>query len=88
MEGLNDIREVNRLRLLEELRRAGVADRAELARQTGLSRATVATLVADFVARGAIVEAPATEGSRSPGRPSNRLRLDPKAAMVLGVDFG
>ncbi len=86
LAGLNDIREVNRLRLLEELRRAGVADRSELVRQTGLSRATVATLVADFVARGAIVEE--SERNGAPGRPSNRLRLDPSAATVLGVDFG
>jgi predicted NBD/HSP70 family sugar kinase len=88
VEGLNDIREFNRLRLLEELQRAGVADRSELARLTGLSRATVATLVADFVARGAIVEEQNGDSARAPGRPSNRLRLEPSAATVLGVDFG
>src|SRR5690348_17146862 len=85
---LAEIRELNRLRLLEELRRVEVADRAELARLTGLSRATVSALVSDFLARGALTEAPDPAGTGTPGRPSSLLRLNPRAGVVLGVDFG
>ncbi len=88
MGALAEIRELNRLRLLEVLREAGVADRAELTRLTGLSRATVSALVADFIARGAIAEETDAVGTGAPGRPSTRLRLDPRAGAVLGVDFG
>jgi len=85
---LAEIRELNRLRLLEELRRVAVADRAELARLTGLSRATVSALVSDFLASGALTEAPDPAGTGTPGRPSSLLRLNPRAGVVLGVDFG
>jgi predicted NBD/HSP70 family sugar kinase len=85
---LAEIRELNRYRLLEELRRADVADRAELARLTGLSRATVSALVSEFLASGALTEAPDPVGTGAPGRPSSQLRLNPRAAAVLGVDFG
>src|SRR4051812_30145955 len=89
MASLKEMREQNRVRLLHALRTAGTADRAELARLTGLSRPTVSALVAEAIARGQIVEDGAGEplaGRR--GRPSARLRLDPVAGVVVGVDFG
>jgi predicted NBD/HSP70 family sugar kinase len=82
------MRELNRLRLLQELRDATVADRGELARRTGLSRATISSLVGDCIASGAIAEQPAPDPGGSAGRPSSPLRLDPRAAAVLGIDFG
>jgi predicted NBD/HSP70 family sugar kinase len=85
---LAQTRELNRLRLLNELREAAPADRAELGRRTGLSRATVSALVADFLASGAVTEMPDPAGSGAPGRTPGLLRLDPRAAAVLGVDFG
>jgi predicted NBD/HSP70 family sugar kinase len=88
MASLQQLRELNRLRLLDVLRREGTLDRAELVRQTGLSRATVSALVRDCVARGVIVEdRERTEANRR-GRRSTRLRLDPSAGAALGVDFG
>ena len=56
MASLKELREHNRLRLLEEIRRAGAADRAELVRGTGLSRATVSAMVGECLSRGVIVE--------------------------------
>jgi predicted NBD/HSP70 family sugar kinase len=82
------MRELNRLRLLQELRDATVADRGELARRTGLSRATISSLVADCIASGAITEDPAPDPAGNAGRPSSPLRLDPRAAVVVGIDFG
>jgi glucokinase-like ROK family protein len=83
------LRELNRLRVVDALRRAGTASRTDLARMTGISRSTVATLVSDLQARGLIVEqadAPATPAGR--GRPPVLLRLDAAAGSALGVDFG
>lgn len=85
---LAEMRELNRLRLLRELRDATVADRGELMRRTGLSRATISSLVADCIASGAITEDPAPGPVGSAGRPSSPLRLDPRAAVVFGIDFG
>ena len=83
------LRELNRLRVVDALRRAGTASRTDLARMTGISRSTVATLVSDLQARGLIVEqadAPTAPAGR--GRPPVLLRLDAAAGSALGVDFG
>ena len=44
------------MRIVDELRRRRVATRGELADATGLSRATIATLVVDLEAQGLVVE--------------------------------
>jgi predicted NBD/HSP70 family sugar kinase len=83
------LRELNRLRVVDALRRAGTASRSELARMTGLSRTTVATLVSDLQGRGLIVEpAEARSQPSGRGRPPVLLRLDASAGAALGLDFG
>lgn len=91
---LESLRELNKLRIIDALRRERHASRAELARRTGLSRSTVSTLVADLVRRGLVAEQPdgappARRGgaARSPGRPPALLALDPSAGAAVGVDF-
>lgn len=88
MASLQQLRELNRLRLLDVLRREGPVDRAELVRQTGLSRATVSSLVSDCMSRGVIVEDIERTAADGRGRRSARLRLDPSAGTAVGVDFG
>jgi predicted NBD/HSP70 family sugar kinase len=83
------LRELNRLRVVDALRRSGTASRSDLARVTGISRTTVATLVSDLQARGLIVEQ--ADGRAEPsgrGRPPVLLRLDAAAGSALGIDFG
>src|SRR4051794_7989588 len=82
---LEALREGNRARLVDALRRAGTASRADLARATGLSRSTVSSLVADLVERGLVTER-GDDRSR-PGRPGMMLALDPSAGAVVGIDF-
>jgi predicted NBD/HSP70 family sugar kinase/biotin operon repressor len=84
---LEDLRELNRLRVVDELRRRGNASRGEIAHATGLSRTTVTTLVADLQDRGLVIETGAVNG-RGRGRPPVQLRLDPLAGGAIGVDFG
>jgi glucokinase-like ROK family protein len=90
MGSLEALRELNRLRIVAALRRHGTASRSELARLTGLSRTTVATLVGDLRARGLVVEVPDADREAEPagkGRPPILLRLDASAGAALGVDF-
>jgi predicted NBD/HSP70 family sugar kinase len=90
---LESLRNSNRSRVIDALRRRGTASRSDLARITGLSRTTVTTLVADLHTRGLVVEEPSDSpacrsetGSR--GRRPAFLRLAPSAGAALGIDFG
>jgi predicted NBD/HSP70 family sugar kinase len=82
---LEGLRELNRLRVVDALRRLGTATRSELAAQTGLSRTTVATLVSDLQARGLVVKDPPSAAGR--GRPAGLLRLDQSVGVAVGVHF-
>jgi predicted NBD/HSP70 family sugar kinase len=84
---LEALRERNRMRVIDALRRSGTATRSELSHITGLSRTTVATIVADLQASGLVVE-PDGERTGGRGRPAAVLRLDPSAGAALGIDFG
>ena len=81
------LRERNRVRILDALRRQGTASRSELARLTGLSRTTVGSVVADLQSRGLVVEH--ANGDRQPGRgrPPVFLGLDRSAGVAVGIDF-
>jgi predicted NBD/HSP70 family sugar kinase len=85
---LRTLRELNRVRIVDELRRCGTASRSELARLTGLSRTTVASLVDELRERGLVVEYAREARPAGPGRPAALLRLDASAGAVVGVDFG
>jgi predicted NBD/HSP70 family sugar kinase/biotin operon repressor len=90
MGTLEELRELNRLRVVDALRTGGRASRAELVRQTGLSRTTIATIVGDLQARGLLVEdgEDGRDRQRGRGRPSALLRLNASAGIALGVDVG
>jgi predicted NBD/HSP70 family sugar kinase len=82
-------RESNRDRIVDALRRLGVASRAELARATGLSRSTVSSIVASLRRSGLIADydgAPRA-GSRS-GRPPELITLRRSAGAAVGIDLG
>ena len=82
-------RERNRARVLAGLREAGSASRADLARRTGLSRTTVASIVADLELEGVLLERD-NGGGASPrgGRPPRLLFFSRSAGAVVGIDFG
>jgi predicted NBD/HSP70 family sugar kinase len=89
MGALAQLREGNRLRIVDELRRRGTATRGELAEATGLSRTTVTTLVAELQEHGIVAEDGIADGARSlRGRPAMLLRLEPAGGAALGIDFG
>ena len=86
---LESLRELNRLRVVDALRRHGTLSRADIARVTGLSRSTISTLVADLHERGFVTERDAEGTPRAPavGRPPVLLQLDPPAGIAVGIDF-
>jgi predicted NBD/HSP70 family sugar kinase len=85
-----NLREEGRLRVLQALYDSAGTSRPELARVTGLSRATVSSLVVDMIAAGLVCEdsGPAEPGNRSTGRPAQPLSLNRSAAYAVGADIG
>ncbi|MFT3888732.1 MAG: ROK family transcriptional regulator [Arachnia sp.] len=81
-----DIRRESRLDVLHALLPAETSTRAEVARATGLSVATVATLVSELLAEGVVVEA-GLDGSGA-GRPTTLLRIDEARGALLSVEVG
>jgi predicted NBD/HSP70 family sugar kinase len=79
-----DIRSESRLDVLHALLAAGEASRGDLAGATGLSPATVATVVSDLLEGGIVTEARRTGGRI--GRPTTTLRLNGSRGRVVGVD--
>ena len=86
------LRDANRIRVVDELRRHGHLSRADLARLTGLSATTITALVGELLERRMVIEE--TERGADPvppagrGRPPVLLRLDPAAGGAVGIDFG
>ena len=83
-------RQMNRLRVIEMLYRQPRSSRTDLARWTGLSRATVSALVEELGRAGVVEEREAEtgDGPRPTGRPPVLLSLVPGAAFAVGLDFG
>jgi predicted NBD/HSP70 family sugar kinase len=76
----------NRSLVLQTLYRSGRRSRADIARETGLTRVTVSALVADLIADGLVVELGQREETR-PGKPATLLDLDRSAFVIVGLDL-
>ena len=80
------LRSNNERMLLERLRVHGAASRAQLARDTGLSKPTVSHALAALEGRGLVREAGKAAAER--GRTALLYEPDPTAGYVLGIDVG
>ncbi len=78
-------RQHNRSLILQQLLHNGPQSRADLARATQLTAATVGDLVGDLRREGIIEE----HGRRStgPGKPGTLLRIVPNARLTVGLDL-
>jgi predicted NBD/HSP70 family sugar kinase len=82
--GQHTVRRHNLRLVLLELRRSP-GSRAELAQRTGLTKATVSSLVDSLVAQRILHEGdPENSG---PGRPSRSLRFNPAGPVAVGVEI-
>ncbi len=75
--------ELNRLQVLEAIRRSEPVARTDLVKLTGLAGGTITQLTADFVRRGVVIEEKAATGGM--GRPRMGLRINATGGYVLSV---
>ncbi|MEY9950730.1 ROK family protein [Leifsonia sp. EB34] len=76
----------NRSLVLQSLYRNGRASRADLARETGLTRVTISDLVGELIAEGLVVELGQRDDAR-PGKPAVLLDVNRAATQIVGVDL-
>lgn len=77
------MRAMNRSLVLNIIMNSGPIARADVARQSGLSPATVTGITAELIAEDLVVEK--EHGDSSGGRPPIMLRMNPAGAFVVGI---
>lgn len=81
----SDVRRHNLALVLGEVVDAGPVSRAAIAGRTGLTRATVSSLVEELLDAGLLAELAAERGG--PGRPANPLQLNRSGPAGLGLEI-
>lgn len=81
-----EMRAANMGLLLRHLRGHGGRSRAQLASETGLSKATTSSLIADLAARGLVREGELVRGG-SVGRPGQTVTLDGANVTGIGLEL-
>lgn len=76
----------NRALVLQTLYTNGAQSRADVARETNLTRVTVSDLVAELIAEGLVVELGQREDAR-PGKPAILIDVDRGAFQIIGIDL-
>src|ERR1700735_3414655 len=81
------IRNINRFDVLQTIRQHdNQISRSELSEMTGLSQATISSIVGRLIEEGALIEDDAFGlAARGRGRPLVMLRLNPEYTHVVGV---
>jgi DNA-binding MarR family transcriptional regulator len=77
------IRALNRSTVLTMIKTYGPIARAEIARRSGLSPATITAISAELIEKNLVFEKAA--GDSSGGRPPILLALNPKGGYVVGI---
>ncbi|SOH95076.1 Sugar kinase of the NBD/HSP70 family, may contain an N-terminal HTH domain [Monaibacterium marinum] len=75
-------------RVFQQIRADGETARVDIARDLGISPATVTTITADLMARGLIEETAARTNATVRGRPRVALQLRAQAHVVAGLKLG
>ena len=76
----------NRSLVLQTLYRLGQQSRADIARETGLTRVTVSDLIAELMVENLVIEIGQREDAR-PGKPATLLDLNRTAFQIVGIDL-
>ncbi len=76
----------NRSLVLQTLFHQGAMSRADLARETSLTRVTISDLVAGLISEGYIIERGLREVS-GPGKPATLVDLDREGHRIVGLDL-
>ncbi len=82
-----NIKNINKHAVLDLIRfMPGGISRAGIAKEIGLSRAAVTTIVNDLITAGIIRDA--EQRAKTSGRPRTLLEITPNAGFIAGVDMG
>lgn len=76
----------NRALVLQTLYHSGAMSRADLSRETGLTRVTISDLVAEFIADGIVIEMGVRE-TVGPGKPPILIDIDRVGHQIIGLDL-
>jgi predicted NBD/HSP70 family sugar kinase len=76
----------NRSLLLQTLFHQGAMSRADLSRETGLTRVTISDLIAELITDGFVAEMGVREAS-GPGKPAILVDLDRAGHRIVGIDL-
>ena len=76
----------NRSLVLQALYQGGQKSRADIARETGLTRVTISDLVSELIGEGLVLEMGQREDAR-PGKPATLLELNGLAFQIVGIDL-
>ena len=76
----------NRALVLQTLYHSGAMSRADLSRETGLTRVTISDLVAEFIADGIVIEMGVREAV-GPGKPPILIDIDRAGHQIIGLDL-
>lgn len=79
-------RRYNRAQVLNRLRIQGSASRADLAKQTGLTRSTISRIVDELSQEKLVHEIAEAQNKR--GRPGTLLALNPSGGSAIGIEIG
>jgi predicted NBD/HSP70 family sugar kinase len=85
--GPGDARRHNRALVLRTMFRAGPLSRADLARETNLTRVTTSDLAAELLAEGLIEELGTRVAEGRVGKPATLLGVVPDARLVITLDL-
>jgi predicted NBD/HSP70 family sugar kinase len=80
------LRAINERTILEVIRRTGTTSRAEVARQSGLSKPTVSLALSGLIEAGLVHEVGRATGGKGPS--AVLYELNPAAGWVVGIDVG
>ena len=80
------LRAINERTVLECVRRVGPISRAQIARETALSKPTVSQALASLEGAGLVQEAGRSKGGKGPT--ALLYELNPRAGWVVGIDVG
>lgn len=82
------LRHINAVRSLRLLAHGEVMSRADIARELGLTRATIGYAIAALADAGLIVESAETATEGRKGRPGIGVQINPRGAYFVGIDIG
>ena len=80
------LRAINERTILELIRRTGTTSRAQIARESGLSKPTVSLALGGLIEAGLVHEVGRATGGKGPS--AVLYELNPSAGWVVGIDVG